>query len=1346
MNASSQNASNGDDEVEKIASAVRTILENIQGEDPDRNGLAETPGRVARSLSFLTQGYGESPHEVVGNAIFEEPHEGMVVVRDLDIYSYCEHHIIPFFGKAHIAYIPDKNCGVVGLSKLARLTQVYSRRLQVQERLGTQIMQAINEVLTPKGVGVILECRHMCMEMRGVQMASATTVTKAMCGVFTDPSTQTEFYNALALRCNHQESGFVDSTQQSHPASCCVNGGVIPSNKQQNESQASLQSFQAAVPILEQNNASDYRLYVTCAGEELDAISRVIKEALTGPLICKAGGLSLLDIGAGNGRLLDVLCSNHLPTQSITRYSAFEEDQELCGELATVALSTLGLDDNNSTAQARTFGVDTTVEEAGGSADVVLLSHSLYGASSKIDIVLHALKFVAVGGIMLVFHRSEQRRTLDDLCRDLTSRSILHHVRIFDVEIDVSSLNADQRLRMAHYTKQPLGSTTTRIKHTVGCIGIEAHSCQLGTKAHSLAVADSVVSRVCYAAHQREPVGVIVPNSVVGIQASIQAANLAPFPFGRITVVGGGHSKNCLADSALAIDMALWNTVTVDTMKLTVKVGGGATVGEITRECEKHGLAVPLGDRPGVGMGLVLQGGISHMMRKYGLASDNILRVEYVSPTGHLWVADSADDLFRFRGAGTNFGVVLEVTLRAYKVESVWAQDTDYQLGDHRDGPRIAESYSDTADSLPASACLDAYFYWSGPEKQSFATTLFSVDTKLASNILDHCCETTDVIQGEPKSHSMSGLFDRELYMTDAFDPKQVVPVGASPPRKLRSLKCCLFLPLLDSALGSLLSDSVGTAPTKWCYIHLLHGGEAVSKLDPEQTAFGCRGWKFAAVITGRFEDGSHEMERNVTRWVDETMQSLQPFSLGVYAADIGPEDADLAVRAFGPNYFRLANLKRQHDPLNVLGCGCPLTGGDALQTRSCGDPRSQSRGIVVIFCGKRFVGKDWLAGVAEQCLREIIDDHTKDNVTTAQISDVTKRAYAAANPSVDADRLIHDHKYKDGHRKDLKVFYKKQRAQTTAYDAKCYLDAIQKSAPASILLLTGMRDGLEYARSLAGRAVVLIKVNATDETRASRGWSFDAWVDESAGECYAAAQAPSFWDLKYDNNHDIGGTSTTTSLQSAQAWVKSTLAPLILQYWTRQLPDTPQPGIVYKDLVGGILLQPCGLALFTGLFLDHIKSINGSSCNSFDVIVAPEALGFVFASPLAATLNKPLVLVRKKGKLAGDVNTVRYRGSNMGNLMMEGSTTQAYDCDGVKSSLFEVVCGSLEPGQRALVVDDCLATGSTLEALAGLVTLQGAAIVKLLCVMELFDLNGRAEVSDKLGIEVFSLLRFPGK
>jgi GTP cyclohydrolase IA len=182
------------EKIERISSHYSDILAEL-GEDPQREGLLKTPERVAKALTFLTHGYDLKPEELLKSAMFREDYSQMVVVKDIEVYSMCEHHMLPFFGKAHIAYIPNGH--IVGLSKIPRVVEAFSRRLQVQERLTNEIRDCIHNTLEPLGVAVVIECRHLCMSMRGIQKQNSVTTTSAFTGAFVNDKTRAEFLQLI---------------------------------------------------------------------------------------------------------------------------------------------------------------------------------------------------------------------------------------------------------------------------------------------------------------------------------------------------------------------------------------------------------------------------------------------------------------------------------------------------------------------------------------------------------------------------------------------------------------------------------------------------------------------------------------------------------------------------------------------------------------------------------------------------------------------------------------------------------------------------------------------------------------------------------------------------------------------------------------------------------------------------------------------------------------------------------------------------------------------------------------------------------------------------------------------
>lgn len=1247
------------------------LLLSSTPEDSDRNGLQETPRRFREAWATLTSGYSES----VDVTTFEPSGEGMVIRRDITVYSLCEHHLLPFFGRVHIAYFPNPAVGIVGLSKLDRIVKMYSQRLQVQERLTQNILDFLQKVLQPKGIVVVLECRHLCMEMRGVRQASSWTTTHSASGCFKDdPGLMTQF---LCL---------IGGISHSPPPICCPV-----------ETKEAIARDLGVRKVI--SEAQLYKIYKSFALSESREIALLIQECIRGPFSPES--LRLMDVGAGNGDFTFALCEIF---DNISRYAAFETNTDLRTTLRQSCASCL-LEDSFSI--DGTFPLDHT-EEHLEKFDVVLLSHCLYGMDSheQLALVDRALTHVDKHGVLLVVHRWTPEGALDKVSKYLDSHSILYRSGVWDTRLDLTKQTTLEVEVLSEYTKIPTDKLNGEFAlHTIGFIAVERYSGYPRTKEERVIEVDVAKKRVSFLARSKLPAFVAQPATVTGVGAIVQTAVRNSH---SLSCIGGGHSEYCIAEGAIAIDLSLWQNVRVDVETQLVFAGGGASVGKITHSCEQAGFLVPLGDRPGVGAGLVLQGGLNHFMRLYGLATDGIVEVTYLDVMGKFQRAQTDEDLFKFRGAGNQFGVVLEVVLKCHKIVEVWAQDHMWQCPIESDG-NILTSYSNLCATLPITDSLDGFLFWSDPTAVSFASSHFHLGE--SPSPLDDSTSFNNHLHpiGSSGRYIPSELFDRELYMTDLFHSTAAVPPTQEMATvKLRSKKRCIFLGTFGPELTKTLYIVVRGAPTKWCYIHFLHGGGKVADVNPSHAAFGNRDWTFAAVVTGRWAEEPSSPDRgSVEEWLSKTMSLLQPYCQGIYSADLGSDDHVLSPWAYGPNHDKLWFQKVRLDPLNIFRHACPfkLQGDEKL------------RGIVVMICGRRCSGKDWLTNAVLKLLRNDIS-----SVEKSSISDKLKQEYAKLNPGTDLLRLEHDRKYKENHREGLLKLYARRKAEFLTYDASCLVELLCNNT-AKICIVAGVRNGLADARAICPQPLLMIKVEASNEAKTARGWEFNPEVDQSESE--GAVDVHDDWDLKFQN--ELGKTEA-----DAEVWVRTQLAPAVLKRCIRKLPNTPKPGTDFRDL-SGILLQPFGLKLWTLVALDFL-----AKSAPFDVIIVPEATGFLFASPLASALEKPLVIVRKPNKLCGPVDRVSYRGSNIATRMDQSDS----DC----TTELQVASGVIQPGQSVLIIDDCLATGATCEAILQLLMLSGASVVGAAFVMEFPELRARDIFGESAAAtNIFSACQFRG-
>jgi GTP cyclohydrolase IA len=473
---------------EQAQEAVRTLLQFI-GEDPNRPGLVDTPRRFVEAFTECTSGYGLNPGDVTGNALFDEKHNEIVIVKDIPIHSLCEHHLLPFFGKVHIGYIPKGK--VIGLSKLARLaSECFARRLQVQERLTTQIAEELERLVPSHAVGVIVECTHLCMEMRGIESIGARTITSKMLGSFhSDEILRHEFMSMVGYNNNNRA---ITPTRKK-----CRNNGCCESPV--------LQPVATTIPLAMNvgfDDTNDFLLYAKCADEEYQEMANLVIESITG----MSGPLSLLDVGAGNGVLVKELYARDI---RFSHYEAFEPNMELASQLEQL------LGDQHFRV-ASTYCINreefspTTNSDQYSKVDIALISHSLYGVEDKCAILVKAMEFVAPGGILVVFHRNTA--TVNHLSKKFAGQGVLSHVTSRRFSLKLEGLNKEELTRLSVYMKQDLESLSYPVvKRTVGMFATEPHCCNLSDQGTVTMKVDDTRLRVSFGARSGKPAAVVQP-------------------------------------------------------------------------------------------------------------------------------------------------------------------------------------------------------------------------------------------------------------------------------------------------------------------------------------------------------------------------------------------------------------------------------------------------------------------------------------------------------------------------------------------------------------------------------------------------------------------------------------------------------------------------------------------------------------------------------------------------------------------------------------------------------------------------------------------------------------------
>ncbi|KAK1140999.1 hypothetical protein N8T08_009656 [Aspergillus melleus] len=555
-----------------------------------------------------------------------------------------------------------------------------------------------------------------------------------------------------------------------------------------------------------------------------------------------------------------------------------------------------------------------------------------------------------------------------------------------------------------------------------------------------------------------------------------------------LTVVGGGHSGHCLQPNIVAVDMSSFDQIHIldasnneagtnpDRTPLVV-AEAGCKAGDIVRKTMGAGVTVPLGARPSTGAGLWLQGGIGHLARIYGLTCDAIVGVVAVSlrsglvlcighvpgehrPMDAVRPENQSDLLWAAKGAGTNIGIIISVTFRAFAAPTYLVREWSVPLRGIQHAQHEMSAFDQAlAGQLPENCSADAYLYWEDG-RMHLGVTVFECsipgrDVEPLSHVSLPMGPTSGT-EHTPRLMNGVEVFNAEMYISRMH--------GGHGGNKTSSFKRCLFLNSISSRkIFETLVRAIGTRPSPFCYVHLLHGGEAVNKVTPDMTAFGCRGWNYACIVTGVWSrtDDTVRNSRDVVQWVYRVAADLLPLSCGVYGADLGPDprDVTLAAKAFGPNLQRLAYLKHTTDPSDVLTYTCPLPEVPAAQK------------LIILVTGESGAGKDFCANIWVS----VFTENTQKSVVAraVSISDATKREYAVAT-GANWECLLQNRAYKEQHRSKLTQFYEDQVRQRPHLPEEHFLDVVHKATDVDVLLITGVefRHVLSIAEQPGGLAL----------------------------------------------------------------------------------------------------------------------------------------------------------------------------------------------------------------------------------------------------------------------------------
>ncbi|KAL6884419.1 hypothetical protein GGI43DRAFT_419549 [Trichoderma evansii] len=1100
--------------------------------------------------------------------------------------------------------------------------------------------------------------------------------------------------------------------------------------------------------------------------------------------------ISVLEIGPGPKSVLG--CLPYHVRRKITRYAAFEPNDLFAVRLDEWFHPNSGTErplpclegrpdihripfapDNDNKNSRSGTSIGTSDDEK---FDVVLFCHSMYGMKPKRRFIEHALTLLdedPEGGIVVVFHRDGDLNFDGLVChhtasfpagivRIATDNETLDRFTSFIAGFTLQDVKMDEAIRgewrkLCHvlgrreeaYPDRLLFSSpnimATFTKHATALPDLTAHV-PLMTKSRRIKNQEARLHR---------PASIVRPTEIEHIQQCVKWAlrhNVG------LTVIGGSHSGQCLWPNVVSIDMSAFDQVHMVTAETgvgelnfdstsLVVAEAGCNTGDIVRKTMVAGVTVPLGARPSVGSGLWLQGGIGHLARLHGLACDAIVGAVMVSvasgqvlyvgrvpskyrPAGAVQSEIETDLLWALKGAGTNFGIVVSVVFKTHAARTYLVRNWSILLKDDHDTRLKLRDFYQCARTLPQDSSADAYLFSDNSQMHLGVTVIESTTTKLPSEPT----RLTSTLLGPEDSFKTVdgvGLFETEMYISGMH--------GGHGRGKTSSFKRCLFLKHIGATnIVNALAAAIETRPSPLCYLHLLQGGGAVGDVADDATAFGCRDWDFACVITAvwsRDQSGT-EVTQAAIQWVYGVAKSLLPLSSGAYGADLGPDPRDtaLAAKAFGPNGPRLTRLKHSLDLHNVLAYACPLS---KL-------PKKQK--LIILVTGESGVGKDYCADVWVPMLARSADQPRE--VHKASISDAIKREYAAAT-GADLDGLLGDRAYKEQHRPALTAFFKEQMRQQSWLLEKQFLNVVSGAADADVLVITGMRDEAPTAtlsHLVPNSRLLDIRVTASEKTRQTRR-KCQAGDDDrhDSHDCED--------DNSSDNGSNCKSNSTTldycpslvfdngaTGDEGVRGFADTYLLPFLhgdlerLASMVLPVPDFPRPGIEFRHVLN-IAQQQGGLALCTSLLQNHF--IN--DWDKIGMVACCEAGGFVYASALAQQVGVPLALIREAGKLPPPTISVNKPSSHI-------SSSEPNNLQGKKIGMS---LDLIPRGASVVVVDDVLATGRTLYAILHLLAKAGISSedISIIVIAE-FPVHRGRELLYRHGfggIRIQSLLVFGG-